>query len=291
MLGKLRSAVEGGRNSFLRPICSELGLQRRMMQSLHDIALRAELDRLIADSKNPLNHCGAKYFSQSDEDGITLEILRRIGLRSGVFVELGVGNGLENNTLILLASGWSGVWIGGEELAFDERINSQRLSFRRIFVTNDNIVPTIRDGLTGLSSPSVDLLSLDLDGNDLYFIDKILSSGILPAVIIIEYNGKFPPPIRWSISYDPGHVWDSSDYHGASLQSMTDVLTKYAYKLVCCNVGTGANAFFVAEHFHSAFEDVPIDISDIFVPLRANLFVQWGHRPSPDTVACMLKAP
>lgn len=289
MQTKLRSALRAGRNLLLNPISSELDKVRRIVQSGHDFTLGAEIDRLIASSRNPLNRFGAKYFSQSDEDGITLEILRRIGLGSGVFVELGVGNGFENNTLILLASGWKGVWIGGEELAFNHRTNPSRLTFRHVFITNDNVISTIEDGLKSLNSTSIDVLSLDLDGNDIYFIDSILSSGILPAVMIVEYNGKFPPPIRWSISYDSKHVWDGSDYHGASLQSMNDILSKYAYKLVCCNIGTGANAFFVAERFHSAFDDVPTELADIFVPLRVNLFVQRGPHPSPSTVENMLK--
>jgi len=50
-------------------------------------------------ARNPLNRFGAKYFSQTDEDGITLEIVRRIGIRGGTFAELGVGDGLENNAL------------------------------------------------------------------------------------------------------------------------------------------------------------------------------------------------
>ena len=54
---------------------------------------------------NPLTSNPYKFFSQSDEDGITLEILRRMQLTNGSFLEFGVGNGLENNTLVLLAHG------------------------------------------------------------------------------------------------------------------------------------------------------------------------------------------
>ena len=48
---------------------------------------------------NPLTRNPYKFFSQSDEDGITLEILRRMQLTNGSFLEFGVGNGFENNTL------------------------------------------------------------------------------------------------------------------------------------------------------------------------------------------------
>lgn len=62
---------------------------------------------------NPLNKFGKKCFSQTDEDGITIEILRRLELiNNGVYAEYGVGNGTENNTLILAALGWKGFWVG-----------------------------------------------------------------------------------------------------------------------------------------------------------------------------------
>ena len=48
-------------------------------------------------------------FSQSDEDGITIEILKRLKMGKGFFLELGVGDGTENNSLLLLAMGWKGI--------------------------------------------------------------------------------------------------------------------------------------------------------------------------------------
>src|SRR4051794_18750785 len=87
---------------------------RSTLDALHTfwqrVAMPRRLDMQIeqywmakrSNSTNPLVRSGAKYFSQNDEDGILLEILRRIGLEKGVAAELGIGNGLENNTLILL---------------------------------------------------------------------------------------------------------------------------------------------------------------------------------------------
>ena len=64
-----------------------------------------DLQNLIRERQqahpNPLTRYGRKCFSQADEDGITLEILRRIGIQDGTFCEFAVGNGLENNTLLL----------------------------------------------------------------------------------------------------------------------------------------------------------------------------------------------
>ena len=58
-----------------------------------------------------------------------LKAFKRLkNLNSGSFLELGVGDGTENNTLILLSLGWNGFWVGGSDLAFDTS-NSKKLKF------------------------------------------------------------------------------------------------------------------------------------------------------------------
>jgi hypothetical protein len=92
------------------------------LRDIRDLILLYQTGLLQQNHPNPLNGFGNKCFSQSDEDGITIEILKRIKcLDKGTFAEFGVGNGTENNTLILKALGWKGFWCGGEELAFDIR--------------------------------------------------------------------------------------------------------------------------------------------------------------------------
>lgn len=61
---------------------------------------------------------GWSSYSQYDEDGIIRECLRRIESStqlSKTFVEIGCGNGLENNTHQLLLDEFRGIWIDGSE--------------------------------------------------------------------------------------------------------------------------------------------------------------------------------
>ena len=110
---------------------------------------------------NPLLAFGAKHYSQNDEDGLIEEITRRtIGEHPGTFLELGVGNGLENNTLNLLAKGWRGAWLGGEELAF--ACEATRLRFRQCWIDKDNIASLCRETLDAHGIDQPDLLSVDL---------------------------------------------------------------------------------------------------------------------------------
>ena len=212
-----------------------------------------------------------RVFCQSDEDGLTLEILKRMEIDSGNFIELGIGNGTENNTLILLSMGFSGVWIGGEDLAFKIPKNNKRLAFQKTWITLENINESIEKSLNFLGTNEIDFLSLDLDGNDYYFLKAILGSGLKPKVLVCEINGIFPPPILFSIKYDPNHQWLRDDYQGASLAKINKLLVEYDYKLIVCNAATGVNAYFIKKEYSSLFPETPLDIEDIYVePLHIN---------------------
>lgn len=259
-------------------------------RQLNDLQLLDHWQQLKNNAANPLNKSGMKYFSQNDEDGITLEIIRRMGLKNGTFAEFGVGNGSENNTLILLASGWRGFWVGGEPLFFDYAQSAERFCFFRKWIDIDNILPSFKEGIRAINSTKIDILSLDLDGNDIYLIEKLLTDGVSPKLFIVEYNARFPPPIQWQIAYDKMHVWNGDDYFGASLASFNNLFSRHGYTLVCCNF-SGVNAFFIRNDFLDAFKDVPKEIGDLFYAPQYYLFQSYGHRASPKTIEQFLKTP
>jgi len=234
---------------------------------------------------NPINRFAAKCFSQSDEDGIVIEILRRIDLiRSpGVFMEFGVGTGDENNTLSLLNLGWSGVWVGNEALKVNHKSN-KNFSYQKKWVTVQNINEIATEGLRAINQVEYDLISMDLDGNDYYFVDALLENNFLPKIFIVEYNGKFPPPMKFKMPYDEKNMYHENDYYGASLQTYSDLFEKYDYMLVCCNLMTGVNAFFVKNKYATYFNDVPKNINDLYVIPNYQLLKKYGHKKSIMTI-------
>ena len=237
--------------------------------------------------KNPLLEYSGKVFSQSDEDGITFEILRRIGIDRGNFVEFGVGNGLENNTLSLLARDWKGIWFGtGQQLGFDlnpNKIDQLNFNVYDSWVTKENITDLIKTGLESIRETRVDLMSMDLDGNDYYFIKEILETGYSPSVFIAEYNGKFMPPIKFTIDYDPEFHWNGDDYNGASLSLLNELFEEHDYSLVACNI-SGVNAFFVKNQFMDKFQDIPVGVEKLFNAPKffVGCLDVWGHWNSVD---------
>jgi len=105
----------------------ELARLRLHTQRSNGYQARREIEGVLAplraDPKR-LEPFGYKVYSQSDEDGILHEIFRRLGIERGGFVEIGVENGLECNSLYLIHKGWRGLWLEGDmarKTAIEER--------------------------------------------------------------------------------------------------------------------------------------------------------------------------
>lgn len=239
--------------------------------------VRAEIRRDMPDN---LLLKGYKVYSQTDEDGIIEAIFDRIG-GGRTFIEIGSGNGTENNTHALLLRGWRGVWVDGrsDRIAFvrSEVGATPDLLAEQAFVTRENVQTLAADWLERLGTRDIDFFSLDIDGNDLAVLQAAL--GVFrPRVICVEYNAKFPPPLEVSIAYDPAHVWSGDDYHGASLAAFVSALTPLGYTLVTCNI-SGVNAFFVADALAGRF--TLYEPARLFQPSRFHLCsFQSGHTPS-----------
>jgi len=222
---------------------------------------------------------GFKVFSQADEDGILQAIFERLGTTAGSFVEIGCGTGLENNTHYLLLKGWRGVWVDGDAAnigAIRATLpKSGRLRVIQTMVDREN-APSLVSAAELEALGGLDLLSVDIDGNDL---DVVLAcaNAWRPKVIIVEYNAKFPPPIVVHIAYDSKHRWNRDDYHGASLGALVERLS-HAYRLVSCNLA-GTNAFFVRSELTDGF-DIHSPES-LYQPARFYLTgLRSGHAPT-----------
>ena len=252
----------------------------RNIINLSDNLIINDYKKRQMDHKNPLCLFGKKIFSQSDEDGITFEILQRLNIKNGNFLEIGVGNGTENNTLFLRLMGWSGLWIGGEKLIAN--IKSKDFNFKQSWVTKENIIKLINDN--NPVKNKFNLISIDLDGNDFYIVEELLNNNFYPDVFIVEYNAKFFPPLEFVIKYNKDHVYNNDDYFGASLSSFVKLFKNNGYCLICCNAATGSNAFFVKNKSKKLFPEVPTKIEDLYSEPNYHIASKFGHSTSIKTI-------
>ncbi|HEX4227164.1 MAG TPA: hypothetical protein VHZ07_00740 [Bryobacteraceae bacterium] len=260
------------------------------------IPRRSEMERLRAQDRYPrvdrLARWGYKIYSQHDEDGMIAEIFRRIGCESHYFIEFGVGAGLENNTLALLIQDWRGIWIEGNQEFYQkiragmpQTIGSGQLSLKQSFITRENIDHLISDEHP---PAEIDLLSIDIDGNDFHVWDQIHC--VRPRVVVIEYNPKFPPPLDYCMQYDASHCWDLTDHYGASLSFLERQFRIRGYSLVGCDV-TGTNAFFVRTELAQKTFNCPFTAEFHYESARFDLVgVPSGHAPSYRTVEARVRS-
>jgi predicted O-methyltransferase YrrM len=205
----------------------------------------------LAGERARLNRFEARVYSQNGEDGILAYLLSRVGAAHRTFVEFGVGDGSECNTANLsITFGWRGLLMEADpEMAerarqfYRARPTAPDVQIVTARVTPDTIDELLRaNGVDG----EVDLLSLDIDGND-YWVWRAISA-IDPRVVVVEYNASFGPRRSVTVPYRDGfnryreHV--SGFYHGASLAALTKLGEEKGYALVGCE-SRGANAFFV----------------------------------------------
>ena len=235
-----------------------------------------------ADPKRLVRH-GYKVYSQNDEDGIIAEIFRRIGATSRTFVEFGVETGVECNTAKLLVEGWRGLWIESNAAsavamrrAVAPFITDGKLVLRQSLVTAEHINALI--GKAGFSG-EIDLLSIDIDGND-YWVWKAIKA-VEPRVVVIEYNATLRPPMALVVPYRADAKWDGSNHYGASLEALVRLAAAKNYRLVGCSIA-GVNAFFVRADLCADRFLEPATAQEHYEPPRHYFYLlPSGHRSRP----------
>jgi hypothetical protein len=266
---------------------TELSIANRQLRSLVQDRAAIRIERIKDNIKcvTPDNIVldGYKIYSQTDEDGIIASIFLKIPLppHGGSFIEIGCGDGLQNNTHALVLSGWRGAWIDSStkniEYIKSHVKNNKNLSVEQNFVTKESAGELVTRLIGTLGATTLDFLSLDIDGNDYYVMESILN-GVRPRVVCIEYNAKFPYPMRVAMKYNKEHVWQQDDYFGASLGSFVELFRNYNYTLITCNI-SGINAFFVNNEEAGAFTIYPPSV--LYQPPRYGLLcAPGGHSPT-----------
>jgi hypothetical protein len=243
----------------LAPVASQLArVQDRQAKASPETKIAQRLlyhhyRQLVASGSPPsLGETGFRVFSQFEEDGKLLFIFAALGISSGSFVDIGSGDGINSNCANLaLNFGWRGVFMDGNP----ENIRKGRLFYARhpdtwayppqfveVLVTRENINSVIQE--TRISA-DVDLMSIDIDGNDYWIWDAI--DCITPKVVIIETHIEFG--LRSIVvPYDQHYMYPGRhpDYHGASPVAMAKLANSKGYRLVGSN-DYGFNTIYVRD--------------------------------------------
>ena len=189
-------------------------------------------------------------FSQNGEDGILEVLVGQLRQSDRTCVEIGSGDGVENNTAWLVAAEkFCGLMVEGDAyLARRTRRNMVGHSIGSacldLFVTREAVIPLVGR----MPSTTPDVFSLDIDGNDFHIMAELFSAGLRPRIIVVEYNSVFGPERSLTIQYKPDFVLSNSHpsqlAYGVSLTGWRNLMQSHGYRFVTVE-RAGVNAFFV----------------------------------------------
>jgi hypothetical protein len=212
----------------------------------------------VVDATDPRSweFCG---FSQNQEDGIIDFLCRNVLRPNRYFLEIGVGDGHENNTTWLaIARRFNGLMIDGNPAAIDHcRMLMSEFTVdvqaRAMFVEPE----TCREIADLVVHKDPDFLSLDIDGVDYFVMSALFEAGLRPKVVAVEYNSAYGPERKLSVNYRPAfrfrEVHPSGLYYGTSVGGWRAFFEQRGYRFVTVD-SNGVNAFFVAsEAFEAGF--------------------------------------
>jgi hypothetical protein len=114
------------------------------------------------------------------------------------------------------------------------------------------------------------LLKIDIDGYDCDVMEALFAAGYSPAILIMELNAAWPPPLRFKISYMPEYVRQPRLY-GCSLQYASEFLEARGYVLLQYPMEDG---WFVKTPLAHHFGDIPHNAVACYD--AGNPGAQWG---------------
>jgi hypothetical protein len=228
-----------------------------------------------------------RVFSQADEDGILLFLLAAAGIDRGRFVELGAGDCLtaSNCANLALNFGFHGVFVDADaaKIEHGRRLYSTHRDTRAYppravaaFLTRENVNDVVRSaGIEG----AIDLLSIDIDGND-YWIWEALEC-VSPRIVVIEVHTEYRlhdvlAPYRADFDW---HQLPEGEPIGASPVAMTRLAERLGYRLVGGN-RYGFNAFYLREDL--AVDLVPsVEVEALLRHDWSREANRWSNPPAP----------
>jgi hypothetical protein len=234
----------------------------------------------------PLDQVGFSRFSEFEEDGHLLYLLTLAGSTSRTVVEISSQDGrVCMATNLLVHHRWRGFLFDGDPVfvAEGQRFFASHPATRAVppvvkaeWFTRDNVNRVLASaGVPG----EIDVLSLDIDGNDLHLWNAMT---VRPRILICEFNNAVPSELALTIPYRPDFSFaalppDQALFRSASLAAYVAVSKRKGYRLVGMNA-LGFNAIFLRDDvLATEMPEIPVsalDANSFAEEMRA----QWWPR-------------
>ena len=193
-----------------------------------------------------------KIYSQHGEDGIINFLSLNLTKSSNYFVEIGCGNGAENNSRNLLHNNWVGLVCDNYKNIYlytnliKNKIKEEQFNSLAGLIDLDNI----NNLINLIKNKDIAFLSLDIDSYDFFILKELFEYKIYPKILCLEYNCFLTSTtsVKYSKNfnrrtYDPQYGL----FYGCSLGAYKALCEKHGYFFFSVET-SGTNAFFVLKN-------------------------------------------
>lgn len=234
-----------------------------------------------SSSKPPTNiwDMEFKVYSQWGEDGILSFLCDELEISKPRMIEFGAGDFTECNSRFLAKyRNASVVLVDARKDLLDSVSNTDLKWQTSIYGITDWITPNNVNQLARHAKELIgemDVVSLDLDGNDYWVAEALNFEGT--RIVVVEYNPIFGG--ARSVTVPRNDIFDRTEahfsnlYYGASLKAFIELFSRKGFDFVGTN-RVGNNAFFVAKKYTNQLNLVFPDISNL------TRYVDWRVRES-----------
>lgn len=193
------------------------------------------------------------FHSQSGEDTMIARLLDTIGIEHYRCIEFGAWDGLRGSNTARLWRGdkrWRALLVEADAGRYKQLLKNAA-GYETVCVnafvgvTDKNSIDAIaRQSAFG---PEVDLISIDIDGNDYWIFDSL--KFLKPRIVICEYNPTIPPDVRL--------VGAMGSRIGCSAAALIELAARKGY--VLCGA-TESNLFFILNELTELVADASVPI-------------------------------
>ena len=173
-------------------------------------------------------------YSHANEQGILAKYIEQLLPQDQprTVVDVGAGNGVRwSNSYALLLAGWKalGVEADPQKYALLAKVYSK---FPEAHASNSLADPTnISSILKDFDiEENFGVLCLDIDGNDYWVLDAVLSN-FRPGLVVTEINENIPPPLRFVVKFNPDFQL-RYHFYGYSIAALEDLCAKHDYGIL-----------------------------------------------------------
>lgn len=192
--------------------------------------------------------------SQHGEDGITYELMKRVGVKARRCIELGCGHNGGNAGILVAGLDCQGLLVDGDpELVAiaTATFAGFPVTIKSAWIMRETVNDLVKDeGFSG----EIDYLGIDVDGIDWWLWEALVT--VRPRLVIVEYNALFGPDVSVTVPYaadfsrkarnEQGRSAWPKGYFGASLRAFERLGKRLGYRLVAV-APLSSNAYFIRE--------------------------------------------